>query len=95
MRRMVDEAFAKFPAAFPCAMPAPPALAEPTTPGYGGPPGAPTFPPAGPCVMLTQHTMGLSGLNHFLISFNVGHHVFIIQLAYLSVPAFGGTAWVK
>ena len=54
--RMVDEAFAKFPAAFPCAMPAPPALAEPTTPGYGGPPGAPTLPPAGPlCHAHTAH----------------------------------------
>ena len=53
---MVDEAFAKFPAAFPCAMPAPPAQAEPTTPGYGGQPGALSLPVADPsCHAHTAH----------------------------------------
>ena len=35
--RMVDEAFSTFPAAFPCAMPAPPAEAEPMAPTTSNP----------------------------------------------------------
>ena len=96
--RMVDEAFAKFPAAFPCAMPAPPAQAEPTTPGYGGPPGAPIFPLA--CPLCHAHTayheaVWPKSTPHQL---NPGHDVFTrseTQLAFLCACAFCGTAWVQ